>query len=46
MYGIYTAQYTTFPSDKNYATGEDASEEPVEMKDYTPTKGERKNVAE
>lgn len=46
MYGIYTGQYTTFPSDKNYATGEDASKEPVEMKDYTPTKGERKDVAE
>lgn len=35
MLGVYTGQYVTFPSEKNYATGEDAGEEPVEIKEYT-----------
>lgn len=33
MLGVYTGSYVTFPSDRNYATGEEASSEPVEMRD-------------
>lgn len=33
MYGVYTGQYVLFPSSVNYATGEDASVAPLEMKE-------------
>lgn len=33
MCGVYTGDYVLFPSDVNYATGEDASCDPIEMKD-------------
>lgn len=33
MIGVYTGSYVPFPSDFNYATGEPASVEPVEVED-------------
>ena len=33
MLGTYTGSYILFPSDVNYATGEDASDEPLEIRD-------------
>lgn len=33
MMGVYTGSYELFPSDVNYATGEDAASEPLEMRD-------------
>lgn len=33
MMGVYTGSYVPFPSDFNYATGESASVEPVEIED-------------
>lgn len=33
MLGVYTGQYVLFPSDINYATGEDAPADPIEIKD-------------
>lgn len=33
MLGVYTGDYVLFPSDVNYATGEDAPSEPLEMRD-------------
>ena len=34
MLGVYTGDYVLFPSDVNYATGEPASAEPIEIKPY------------
>lgn len=34
MFGVYTGQYVTFPSDVNYATGEAASADPIEIKEW------------
>jgi len=34
MFGVYTGSYVPFPSDINYATGEPAGTDPVEIKDY------------
>ena len=31
MYGVYTGDYVMFPSDINYATGEKASADPIEV---------------
>ena len=33
MYGAYMGTYELFPSDYNYATGEEATSEPLEMED-------------
>lgn len=33
MLGVYTGSYVLFPSSVNYATGEDASSEPIEIRD-------------
>ena len=33
MYGVYTGNYVLFPSDVNYATGEKASDEPLEIRE-------------
>lgn len=33
MLGVYTGDYVLFPSDVNYATGEGAGAEPIEIKD-------------
>lgn len=33
MFGVYTGSYVLFPSDVNYATGEDASADPIEIRD-------------
>ena len=33
MLGVYTGSYVLFPSDVNYATGEQASAEPLEVRD-------------
>ena len=33
MLGVYTGQYVYFPSDVNYATGEPAGVEPLEIRD-------------
>lgn len=33
MLGVYTGSYVEFPSDINYATGEPASADPIEIKD-------------
>ena len=33
MLGVYTGDYVLFPSDINYATGEEASADPVEVRD-------------
>ena len=33
MLGVYTGSYVTFPSDINYATGERAPDEPIEIRD-------------
>lgn len=33
MLGVYTGSYVLFPSDVNYATGEAASAEPIEIRD-------------
>lgn len=33
MMGVYCGDYELFPSDVNYATGEDASSEPLEIRD-------------
>ena len=33
MLGVYSGQYVLFPSDVNYATGEAASDEPLEIRD-------------
>lgn len=33
MMGVYTGSYVPFPSDFNYATGEAASDEPIEIRD-------------
>lgn len=33
MYGVYTGEYVLFPSDYNYATGERAQDEPLEIRD-------------
>lgn len=34
MLGVYTGDYVMFPSDINYATGEEATVEPIEVRDY------------
>jgi hypothetical protein len=34
MFGVYTGDYELFPSDTNYATGEPASDEPIEIRDW------------
>lgn len=34
MLGVYSGEYVTFPSDVNYATGEAASADPVEIKEW------------
>ena len=34
MMGVMTGSYGEFPSDVNYATGEPASTDPIEMRDY------------
>lgn len=34
MLGVYTGSYVLFPSDYNYATGEPAGKEPLEIKDF------------
>ena len=34
MLGVFTGSYVLFPSDVNYATGEDASADPVEVRDF------------
>lgn len=34
MWGVYTGSYQVFPSDTNYATGEAASAEPLEIREY------------
>lgn len=34
MFGVYTGDYVMFPSDVNYATGEPATIEPLEIKEY------------
>lgn len=36
MLGVYTGSYVLFPSDYNYATGEAASDEPIEIKEWSP----------
>lgn len=43
MLGVYTGEYALFPSSVNYATGEAAAKDPVEIKDYEEeqTKGEQ-----
>lgn len=33
MYGVYTGSYILFPSDVNYATGEPAESDPLEIRD-------------
>ena len=33
LLGVYSGSYVPFPSDVNYATGEPASSEPIEMRD-------------
>lgn len=33
MLGVYSGSYVTFPSSVNYATGEEAYEDPIEIKD-------------
>lgn len=33
MLGVYTGSYVLFPSDVNYATGEVASDDPIEIRD-------------
>ena len=33
MLGVYTGNYDLFPSDVNYATGEPAADEPIEIRD-------------
>ncbi|MGA4517377.1 hypothetical protein ACPA0F_08920 [Solibacillus silvestris] len=33
MLGVYTGDYVLFPSDVNYATGEAAGDDPIEIKD-------------
>ena len=33
MLGVYTGDYVLFPSDVNYATGERASDEPIEIRE-------------
>ena len=33
MAGVYSGSYELFPSDTNYATGEPASDEPIEIKE-------------
>ena len=33
MLGVYCGQYVLFPSDVNYATGEEASYDPIEVRD-------------
>lgn len=35
MFGVYTGSYVLFPSDVNYATGEDASADPIEVREAT-----------
>ena len=39
MMGVYSGDYYFFPSDVNYATGEPASAEPLEVKPYEYGKG-------
>ena len=34
MLGVYTGDYELFPSDYNYATGEPASDEPIEIREW------------
>lgn len=34
MAGVYSGDYELFPSDTNYATGEAASDEPLEIRDW------------
>lgn len=34
MAGVYSGDYVLFPSDTNYATGEPAGADPIEIKDY------------
>ena len=34
MWGAYTAEYRKFPSDVNYATGEIASADPIEIREW------------
>ena len=41
MLGVYTGQYITFASDFNYATGEDAPSEPIEIADAKDEKVQR-----
>ena len=33
MYGVYTGDYVLFPSDVNYATGEQSPDDPIEIRD-------------
>ena len=33
MLGVFTGSYVPFPSDVNYATGEEASEDPIEIRE-------------
>lgn len=35
MLGVYTGSYVLFPSDVNYATGEEASSEPIEIREVS-----------
>lgn len=35
MLGVYCGSYVLFPSDVNYATGEKASDEPIEIRDFS-----------
>ena len=34
LLGVYTGSYVPFPSDVNYATGEAATSEPIEVREY------------
>ena len=34
MLGVYSGDYSLFPSDYNYATGEQATAEPIEVQDF------------
>ena len=34
MLGVYSGSYVLFPSDYNYATGEVASNDPIQVKDW------------
>ena len=43
MMGVYTGSYQLFPSDYNYATGEEASDEPIKIEDWYDDWTERRN---